>query len=234
MATGDVIPEPETSFVYEDLFSRVQEIQSQVTGFENVLNARLENQKALQNELKSRTLVFIDPYRNRIVNKYMDHELISKIFKQFKKDYVPGILQRWIKLGTMNGDVILPLKDLKLKPNVSCYENGCQFVTFVEVNVWIEIYDRFLSQKVTIQTFVTDNMNKIAAQIKKQHQFDRAELMFCRGNVTEKPDQTIWDQSTKLNFNDTTLSRELYQDNCVIIAKLLYEKASFKLFFLLV
>ncbi len=86
MATGAVIPRLPTSFVYEDLISKIQGIQGQVTELENVLDDRCKNERKLSNELKTHTLVFIDPYGNRTVNKYMDHELINKVIKKYKKD----------------------------------------------------------------------------------------------------------------------------------------------------
>jgi hypothetical protein len=232
MATAAAIPQLPTSFTYADLISKSQAIQCQVAEFQNVFNDRCKNQTKLPDELKSRTLVFVDPYGNRIANKYMDHELIHKVIKKYKKDYVPKYLHQWIEIGTMNGDIISTLKDSELKSIVSHYENGYQFITYGEINVRLLIAGNFLSRKLHLKTLLSNDMNNILAQIRKNFKFDHAELKYCTTHQNAKPDQELWDQGTKLNLNDTILSCKLYQDNCVIVAKLMRGQASYNVFFL--
>jgi len=118
-----------SSFVYEDLVSHVQTIQNPIYEIVKILNDRWENEKRKRNELKSRSLIFIDPYGNRTIKKYMDHELINKIIIKYKKDYVPKYLQQWIKIGTINENAISSLNDCQLKSNISYYPNGYHFIT---------------------------------------------------------------------------------------------------------
>ena len=66
MATAAAISQLPTSFIYEDLISKSQAIQCQLAEFQNVLNDRCKNKTRGPDELKSRTLVFIDPYGNRM------------------------------------------------------------------------------------------------------------------------------------------------------------------------
>jgi hypothetical protein len=230
MASADVIPKLPMSFVYEDLISKIQEIQSQVVEFENVLDDRCKNQRKLPDELKSHTLVFIDPYGNRTVNKYMDHESINRVIKKYKKDYVPRYLHQWIKIGTRNGDFISPLNDSELKSTISHYANGYQFITYGEINIWIEVDGYFRSKKLTLKTFLTDDMNKIITQIKNQRKVNHVELKYCTTDENAKPDQKVWDKGTILNLNDTIMSCRLYQDDCVIMAKLITENASYNIY----
>jgi hypothetical protein len=81
------------TFVYEDLISTVQ-----MNNIKVVLTNRWKTEKRKRDELKSRSLVFVDPYGNRTVNKHMDHEFIDHIIKKYKQDYVPKYLQQWIKM----------------------------------------------------------------------------------------------------------------------------------------
>ncbi|CAF0779739.1 unnamed protein product [Rotaria sordida] len=135
MAAADVISTMSTSFVYEDLVSQVQNIQYQMLQMENILDNQWKTEKKIQNELKSRSLTFIDPYGNRTVNKYMDHESINKVLRKYKRDYVPKYLQEWTKIGTMNENIISSLNECELKSTVSNYVNGHQFITYGEVIV---------------------------------------------------------------------------------------------------
>ncbi|CAF4130706.1 unnamed protein product [Rotaria sordida] len=100
---------------------------------ENILDNQWKTEKKIQNELKSRSLTFIDPYGNRTVNKYMDHESINKVLRKYKRDYVPKYLQEWTKIGTMNENIISSLNECELKSTVSNYVNGHQFITYGEV-----------------------------------------------------------------------------------------------------
>ena len=84
MAAADAVPQMPTSFVYEELISKVQAIQYQIMENAKLIDERLKNENKMQNELKSRSLTFVDPYGNPTVNKYMDHELISEIFRKYK------------------------------------------------------------------------------------------------------------------------------------------------------
>ena len=226
MAAADVISTMPTSFVYEDLVSQIQTIQNQMTEMENTLDNQWNTNTTVRNELKSRSFTLINPYGHRTVHKYMDHELINKVFKKYKKDYVPKYLHQWIKIGTMNGDIISPLSDSELKSIVSHYEDGYQFITYGEIKVWIEINGRFRPQSLIVQTLLSDDMNKIITQIKKHRQFDDAELKYYTMKENTKPDEKIWDQGTKLNLTDTISSRQLYEENCVFMMKLTDQKAS--------
>ena len=87
MASGDVISKMPTSFVYEDLVSQIQTIQNQMGEMKYILDGRCETDKKTENELKSRSFTFLDPYGNRTVKKCTDHQSINKIIMNYKKDY---------------------------------------------------------------------------------------------------------------------------------------------------
>ncbi|CAF3951119.1 unnamed protein product, partial [Rotaria sp. Silwood1] len=178
-ATVDIIPTMPTSFVYEELVSQVQKIQNQMLQIENILDNQLQTEKKIQNELKSRSLTLLDPYGHRTLKKCMDHESINKVFRKYKKDYVPKYLQEWIKIGTMNESIISSLNECELKSAVSKYENGHQFITYGETIVWVGSYEDSWSRKIVLKVLLTDNMEKIKMQIKKQRQFTNIELKSC-------------------------------------------------------
>jgi hypothetical protein len=229
MAAAVVLPEMPTSFVYEDLISKVQTIQSQMAIINIVLSNRWKNEKRKRDEIKSRSFVFIDPYGNRTVNKYMDQELISKVSMTYKKDYVPKYLQRWIKIGTIKENVITPLNDCELKSNVSYYANGYQFVTYGEITVWIGTNDSTALQKIVLRVLLTDTLEKIKAGIKKFRQFTNIELKSYVTNSNTQPNEENWNEGIILKSEDTILSGQLFQDHCVILAKVSNEQVNYHL-----
>ena len=111
MAAVDVISPPITSFVYEDLISRIQTVQQRMTEMENLLDNQWKTNKDIENELKSRSIVFIDHLGYRTVHKCLDHEQLIKVVK----NSIPKYFQKWIQFGIMIGNSIFPLTDLQLK-----------------------------------------------------------------------------------------------------------------------
>jgi ubiquitin C len=209
------------SFVYEDLVAHVQTIQNQMIEAIKSLDNRWTNEKKTQNQLKSRSFTIIDPYGNPIVNKYMDHELISTVFKKYKKNYVPKYLHQWIKFGKINENHITPLNECELKSTVEKYADGDQFVTYGQVTVWLGNYEYVSHQQFALRVRLMDNMEKIKIQLKKE--VTDVELKTCVLNQNTKPNYNDWNQGKALNSEDTIMSGQLYQDNCVIMAKSMKE-----------
>jgi hypothetical protein len=230
-ASALVTPKIPFSFVYEDLVSHVQAILHQMVEIEQFLAYAWENERTIQNELKSRSLIFVDPYGNEMVNKHMDHEMISTVFRKYKKDYVPKYLQPWIKLGRMNGNSILPLSDSELKSIVSKYADGYRFITYGEVIVWVGDYEKLPPRKLVVQVLLTDNMEKIKMRIKKPRKYVYIELRLFTINENAGPNTMNWDAGTTLQLEDSIMSSKLYQDNCVVMAKVIKEKVSCDLLF---
>ncbi|CAF1363624.1 unnamed protein product [Rotaria magnacalcarata] len=205
-----------TSFVYEDLISHVQTIQTQMAEVAQYLDDRWKNEKKIRNELKSRSIIVIDPYKNPIANEYMNHELLGTLFKQFKQDYVPKYLQKWIKIGKMNENVILPLDDSDLKSSVSEYPDGYQFITYGELNISIEHDEHVPHEQVVLPVLLTDTVEKIQMQLKNLQNIELKSFIVDQDSRTNKPN---WSDGRTLKSDDTILSCQLYQDKCIIIAK---------------
>jgi len=215
-----------TSFVYEDLIIHVQTIQNQMIEAIKFLDDRWKNEKKVRNQLKSRSLVFIDPYGNQTINKYMDHELISTVFKKYKKEYVPKYLRQWIKIGTMNQNEIVPVNECELRSNVSKYTDSYQFITYGDVTIWVGDYEYLPRLKVVLRVRLSDNMEKIKVYLKEQEKVTNIELKSIIINENVKPNGKDWEEGTILKSEDTILSGQLYKDNCIIMAKTIKDKVN--------
>ncbi|CAF3950654.1 unnamed protein product, partial [Rotaria sp. Silwood1] len=147
-----------TSFVYTDLIFHVQTIQHHMFEIVKFLDNQCKIQKNIQKQLKSRSITFIDPYGNSITDEYMDHELISTIFKNYKKNYVPKYLHQSIKIGTMNQDVISSLDEYYLNLSVSEYPDA--------------------PQPCVLHVLVTDTMEKVKMRIQKLRKLPNIEFAF--------------------------------------------------------
>jgi ubiquitin/uncharacterized membrane protein YgcG len=218
MASAVVRSTMPVSFVYEDLVSQVQTIQNQMIKMESILDNQWKTEKKVQNELKSRSLTFIDPYGNRTVNKYMDHELINTVLKKYKKDYVPRYLRQWIKIGTMNQDRIIPLNQTHAHSTVSEYTDDYKFIAYGEVTVWVGYYGNLSPQRSVLQVHLTDNMEKIKVYLKQENP-TITELKSFIINQHAEPSKKNWEEGTTLKSEDTIMSSQLYQDNRIIMAK---------------
>ncbi|CAF1038619.1 unnamed protein product [Adineta steineri] len=224
MAAADVLSNIPSSFIYEDLVSQVQAIQYQIIEMENSINNQLQIDKKVQNELKSRSFTFIDPYGNRITNNYMDHESISKIIQDFKATYVPKYLQQWIQIGTKNDDIISLLSESRLKSTVSQYENGYEFVSYGEISVFIGKDEDRCPRRIVVNILLMDNIKKMKMRIKQQRRFPDLELRSCIIDPNKRPNITNWKEGAVLKLEETVMSNQLYQNNCVILAKIIDNK----------
>ncbi|CAF3851769.1 unnamed protein product [Adineta steineri] len=224
MAATAVISKKPSSFIYENLVSQVQSIQNQIIEMENIISSLLEKEKKIQNELKSRLFIFIDPYGNRTTNNYMDHQSISKIIRDYKRNYVPKYLQQWIRIGTKNHDIISRLNEDELKSTVSEYENGQEFISYGQISVFIGIHEKFWTQSIVINMLLMDNRDKTKMKIKQQRRFPDFELKSCIIDPNIEPNITNWEEGEILKSEETVMSNQLYQNNCIILAKVIDKK----------
>nr|ACD54719.1 ubiquitin-like protein [Adineta vaga] len=227
MATSAVIPNTATSFVYEDLVYQVQNLQNQMIRMENILSSRYEIEKKVENQIKSRSFIFIDPYGNRTTKKYMDHELIEKILRKYKKDYVPKYLQDLIKIGIIKDKNISPLNECELKSTVSKFDHECVFVIYVEIILWIGYYEDLLPRRITLNVLLTDNMNKIKMKLKEERNFDDIQLKKCEIEGNIRPNEKNWIEGKSIKLEDTILLAELYQKNWILMDSDIHSNISY-------
>jgi hypothetical protein len=194
---------------------------------ETILDNQWKTNKKIENELKSRSITFVDHLEYRTVHKCMDHEQLNKIAKNYKKNYIPKYLQKWIKFGTMNGDSISPLTDLQLKSTVSNFENSQEFRCYGELHIWVETSEDYWPRKIVVPVFLSDNMDKIKMEIRKQRKFTDIELRSSMIDENDKPTGKNWSEGTPLKSNDTVLSLQLFQNNSIILGKIINKKVKY-------
>ena len=220
-ATSPVVPVSPTlatTFIYEDLVIHAQAIQYQMIEVTKHLNEQCANDKQLASQLKTTPISIVDPYKNEIVNQYMDHQLISAAVTKFKKEYVPKFLHSWIKFGFIHENSILPLTEYRLKSTISKYKNAYQIVTYGEVTVWVSAYEDSPAHKVILRVRLNDNMEKIKLQLKEQLNVIDIELKTSTVAPNVKLTEEYWKAGKPLQSEDTIMSRQLYQENCIIMA----------------
>ncbi|CAF2134927.1 unnamed protein product [Rotaria magnacalcarata] len=226
VALTGVTPTMPTSFVYKELVLHVQTIQQQMIKLAKFIDDQCKTDEKIREKLKSRSFTFVDPYGNPTTNEYFDHEIISTIFNKYKKDYVPKYLQKWIKLGEMNQNGISPLNENELKSSVSEHDDGYRFVTYGNVNISIIYREDVRPQSLLLPVLLTDNMEKIKKQIQELTKLKTIELKSLILKENSPMITASWNGGKTLNSNDTILSSKLYENNSIIMVKLLEESAS--------
>ena len=222
MATVDVSSLPITSFIYEDFIAKIQTVQQQMIEMENLLQNRCKTDKKIQNQLKSRSIIFIDHLGYRTIHKCLDHEQLNQVLKNYKKNYIPKYLQKWIQFGVMIDNSISSLTDLQLKSMVSNFENGQEVHCYGEINVWIGTSKNDWPRKIVVPVCLSDNMEKVTMEIRKQRRLiDIEEWRSSMVDGNGKPPGKSWSEGTPLKSDDTVLSLQLFQSNSIILGKLI-------------
>ncbi|CAF3449188.1 unnamed protein product [Rotaria sp. Silwood2] len=212
MTSTNVISTEPTSFFYQDLIFNAQAIQHQTIEIAKFLNERCKNNKRIQKKLKSRPLTIVDPYGNPTTEEYMDHELISTLFRKYKKDYVPKYLQQWIKIGTMKQNVnISPLNDLELQSCVFTYPDSYHFITYGEVNIWIDYHKYVSPLKYVLRVLLTDNVEEIKMRVQKLQKLSNMEVKSFILNQDSSMSEAHWNNGQTLKSDDTILSSSVKQ-----------------------
>ena len=219
-----------TSFVYEDLVSRIVSMQTQMNQINQKIDERSNNDGSVQRQLATRSLTFVEPFGNRIKNRYADHWTIHKVVQKFKKEFCPKYLQSWIQVGLSNGDNLCPLREDQLQETVSTYPNDREFITFGSIKVFMinATHTNFL-RETDVQVFLNDKLDKVVEKIqnisdqvkKKATAVRQIEVRICPLSSSNQSNQERWHHGTVCQKNETVFSSQLYQTNSVIIAKIL-------------
>ena len=215
-----VTPGPSGSFVFENLVGHARSIQVQTAEMEKIIEERCRNQRKIPEELKSRSLIFIDPYGNRLSNEYLDHQLIRKVLKKCRKELIPKYLHSWIQIGVRQGEEIEVLQIDQLESVVADYPAGQEFLTFGELNIWIGTAEHPALAKLGLKLSLMDRMEKVREEIQKHRTFQTIELRLCRVDPSIIPTRTTWNEGKTLTSSETILSSRLFQEHCVIMALL--------------
>ncbi|CAF3374843.1 unnamed protein product, partial [Rotaria socialis] len=121
---------------------------------------------------------------------------------------------------------ISPLNENELKSSVSEHDDGYRFVTCGEVNISIIYREDVRPQSLLLPVLLTDNIEKIKKQIQQLTKLKTIELKSLLLKENCPMITASWNEGKTLNSNDTLLSSKLYENNCIIMVKLLEESAS--------
>lgn len=223
MSSGDstAMAGVKTSFVYEELVLHVQTLQKQMIEIMKYIHEQCKDKANIPRELESRSFTLIDPYGNAIKNHYMDHEVISAVFKNFKKEYVPKYLQKWIQLGRIEQGVISPLSEHELSKCVSDYDADSQFVTYVGINLVTKYCEGMSPIKSILPVLLTDSIEKIKKQIQNVKRIKDIQL----SPFVPNPQNS--DEVQTFRPEDTVLSTRLYDSANAILVKVVETEVKF-------
>ncbi|CAF1547639.1 unnamed protein product, partial [Adineta ricciae] len=208
-----------TSFVYEDLIRQIQFIQTHVIQLTNYLNDRC------QTDLKSRSFSFSDPFGNEITQKFMDHEIIDIIFKKYVTEYIPKHLRPFIKIGKMYHGHIQLMHEHELKFNASQFRDGFQFIACCEITIWVGDYESSIYRQVVMPVRLLDSIESVNNGLKIPPKITNVEFKSLRNDRNMKPTRDNWDQGKPLVSSDTIGSSQLYQNDTILMAKLIQPHA---------
>ncbi|CAF0758547.1 unnamed protein product [Adineta ricciae] len=208
-----------TSFVYEDLIRQIQFIQTHIIQLTNYLNDRC------QTDLKSRSFSFSDPFGNEITQKFMDHEIIEIIFKKYVTEYISKHLRPFIKIGKMCHGHIQLMYEHELKFNASQFRDGFQFIACCEITVWVGDYESSICRRVVIPVRLLDSIESVNNGLKIPPKITNVEFKSLRNDRNMKPTRDNWDQGKPLMSSDTIGSSQLYQNDTILMAKLIQPHA---------
>ena len=212
-----------SSFVYEDLISQVQAIQQQMLDGVKYLDDQINNEKIINHQLKSRSLTIVDPYGNPIPQQYMNHQLISDVLKKFKKNYVPKYLHQWIQFGQIIEDDITFLEESELHSTVARYYDTNPIITHGQITVWIFNEKNIAITKFILKVRLSDTIETIRVELKKRMNNPAVEFKASVIEENIKPELKTWNEGTILISEDTILSKQLYQEKWIIMARTIQE-----------
>jgi hypothetical protein len=228
MASAAVLSQMPTSFVYEDLISKIVAIQNQINQVNQIIEEHSNNDKKVQRHLASHSFVFIDPFGNRMKNRQVDHLTIHKVVQKFKKEFCPRYLHSWVQIGLFNCNAIETLTRDQLKQTVSQYSNDQEFIAYGKVKVLIVNERCQLLQKCFIDVFLNDKIEKLEGKVrdirerirKEPNVIRRIELKICQSDSPMEQNVDRWNEGNDLKNDDTILSAQLYQTNSFVIGKI--------------
>ena len=229
MAATAVLPPMPTSFVYEDLVSKIVTMQNQMMQVNQTIDGRAINDQKVQRQLASRSFVFIDPFGHRMKHRCIDHWTIHKVVQKFKKEYCPKYLHSWVHVGLWKKDEIHPLTEDEMRRTVSDYPSDQEFVAFGDVRIFITNERCQLLQERSSYVLLTDKLEKLETvvrnirdQIKRRlNVIRRIELRVCQSDPSNQPSDDRWNEGSVCQTGDTIFSVQLYQSNVVVMAKII-------------
>ena len=88
-----------------------------------------------------------------------------------------------------------------------------------EITVRIKYREAVRPKKLVLTVHPTDSMKNIAEQINQKLQCTVMEIKSLVLKEKHKLEGEDWNNGTSLKFDDTVVSAQLYQDNCIVLAQ---------------
>ena len=153
----------------------------------------------------------------------MDHEYIDSALQKFMENYVPKYFHKYTRFGHLMESEIKPLEVSKRNLIVAKYNDPRPIVTYIEITVWLGDFKNLKPQRIILKRLLTDNIEQIRMQLTEQTKLTRMEL---RGHIIDKntkPNEKNWNEGISLESEDTIMSKELYEDDSIIMANVAME-----------
>ena len=213
-----------TSFRYDDVLGALQCIRTQMIDNESELSKRCKADKREASVLKSRRFTFIDPHGNAISTQQRDHESMDVVIKKFRKDYIPGYLKKWVKIGTSIPKKAFQYADVNLKSFVHEYPDGKEFFAYGQLTVWLDTVKEAVFVPTDLSVRLCDSMEEIKSRIQKS-QFIQAdlELRSCLIQDEAQPQAEQWRTGQRPRSIDTIMSCKFYEKDQRLLVKVILE-----------
>ena len=227
MASTAILSPMANPFVYEDLVSRIITMQTQINQINQIIDEHSKNDKIIQRQLAARSFVFIDPFGNRMKNRYVDHWAIHKVVQKLKRGFCPKYLQPWVQIGLIKNHGVCPLDENQLKQTVSEYSNEQEFVAFGKIKILMVNERCQLLQEFFRNALLNDTLKKIEMEIrnirdqikKKPDSITKLEIRLCQSNLSDASNEHHWVQGKVCPMDETVFSNRLYETNLWIMAR---------------
>ena len=211
-----------TSFRYDDAISALQCIRTQMIDNKSELSKRCLADKAEATTLKSRCFTFVDPHGHPISTQHLDHESMDVVIKKFRKDYIPGYLKNWVKIGTSIPKKAFENADTKVKSFVYEYPDGQEFFGYGKITAWLHTRSDSEFEPIDLYVQLSNSMEEIKSRIQKSH-FIQAdlELRSCLIQDEDQPQAEHWKNGQRLQSKDTIMSCKFYEKDQHLLIKVI-------------
>ena len=221
MATTAVANKLPISFTYDNLVSQVELIRNQIVQYEKAIDDLCKDSSKLPTEVKTHSLVFIDCYGNQMINDEMDHQLMEKVVRKYKKQYIPKYLHEWVQIGIRHNGTDIPLSGIQLKKTVGDFHNRCPLVAYGLIAVWLIDDSNIGSRSLEIPVQLMDDAKMVEIKAERYSLTRTAlQLKLCTMSQSGKPNEQDWNDGKPLRPDDTILSCHLYRKDLCLLAKL--------------
>ena len=169
--------------------------------------------------LKSRWFTFVDPHGHPFINQQLDHQSMGAVIKKYRKDYIPGYLKEWMKIGTSIPKKAPASNKVNLKSFVHEHPDGQEFFAYGQITFWLGYGINSEFQPMVLSVRLGESMEEIKSRIQESLWAPmNLELRSCQMQDEKKPQAQHWEDGRPLQPNDTIMSCRFYEKyRCVLV-----------------